>query len=125
MDKSIQRPLRIIVIEDNKDFAEILCSIIELMGHEAEAATSGLEGIVKAKARHSDVIFCDIGLPGMNGYEIARSIRSDNDLNGVYMIALSGYSGLKDIELAIESGFNKHVAKPVDINTIERIILEV
>lgn len=119
------RSYRILLIEDNADFADILCSMLAQSGHEAITENNGIEGIAKAKAFSPDVIFCDIGLPGMNGYEVAKSIRSNDLLAGIFMIALTGYAGPKDIELALSSGFNKHLSKPVDIATLNQILAEV
>ena len=119
------RAFRILFIEDNIDLASILCSMLGQFGHEAILTRNGTDGIAKAKEFFPDVIFCDIGLPGMNGYEVARSIRSDTSLAGVFMIALTGYAGPKDIELAMNSGFNKHVSKPVDIAALNQILTEV
>ncbi len=119
------RLFRILCIEDNTDFAEILCSMLEQFGHKAISARNGLDGIAKAKEFTPDVIFCDIGLPGINGYEVAKRIRSDPALAGVYMIGLTGYAGSKDIELAVNAGFNKHMSKPVDMNALNQVLAEV
>lgn len=123
--RSTSRSFRILLIEDNGDLADILCTALGRSGHEAISARSGADGIVKAKAILPDVIFCDIGLPGMNGYEVARIIRSDDLHKSVFMVALTGYATPKDIELAMNAGFNKHLSKPVDIASLNQILAEV
>jgi CheY-like chemotaxis protein/two-component sensor histidine kinase len=119
------RSLRILLIEDNRDFSDIICSMFQLLGHEAIAAFDGAEGLQKAAEFCPEVIFCDIGLPGMDGFEVARRIRSDTLLKDVCLIALTGYAGESDIEYARESGFDRHIVKPVEISLLQQILSEV
>lgn len=114
--------LRILLIDDNGNFAKILCSILNLLGHEAITASDGMEALRKAKEFSPQVIFCDIGLPEMNGFEIAKRIRSEDPMKDIYLIALTGYAREQDIVLAKESGFNQFLSKPIDISTIENIL---
>lgn len=116
--------LKILMIDDNQDFAEIMCELMEMLGHEASFATKGSEGIVKAKQFQPDVIICDIGLPEMNGYEVAQLIRSDHGLKDIFLIALSGYTSQDDHARSMAAGFDRHLAKPVDIDIIENILAE-
>ena len=119
------RPLRILVIEDNKDFALILCAALKQMGYTADWAREGKEGIHLAKAIQPDVLFCDIGLPGMNGYEVAQRLRRVKLRKEVFLVALTGYAGAQDIELALQAGFDKHLAKPVELTVLKKILNEV
>lgn len=119
------RAMRILVIEDNKDFAEILYSMLTQMGHEAAIAHDGIQGIAMAKEMHPDTVFCDIGLPGMNGYEVAEAVRRDKYLKDVCLIALTGYAQKQDRMQAIESGFDKHMAKPVAMPALREVLSEV
>lgn len=116
--------LQILMIDDNQDFLEIMCELIEMLGYKIILATKGSEGISKAKEFHPDIIICDIGLPEMNGYEVAKSIRNDHELKDLFLIALSGYTSQKDIARSTEAGFNRHLAKPVDFDIIENILAE-
>jgi len=116
--------LEILLIDDNKDFAEVMSELIEMLGYRTFIATKGCEGIAKAKELHPDIIICDIGLPEMNGYDVAESIRNDNELKDIFLIALSGYTSQTDIQRSKEAGFNRHLAKPVDIDDIEAIFAE-
>jgi signal transduction histidine kinase len=119
------RTLRILVIDDIPDVAEIICSLLRLLGHEVISANSGSEGIVKAKAFLPEILFCDIGMPGMNGYEVAKSFRRDNELKDIFRVALTGYAQPEDLERAREAGFKKHLAKPVNLDTLEQTLAEV
>jgi CheY-like chemotaxis protein len=111
--------MRILIIEDNPDLLEILCDLLEALGHDAISAEDGSVGIRKAKEMKPDVILCDIGLPGINGYEVAEQIRSDEELKNTFMIALSGYAQQRDIERAKEAGFRRHLAKPVQLDILK------
>jgi CheY-like chemotaxis protein len=122
--KKARRCFTILVIEDNKDLAELLRSMINMLGHEAYTAHNGIEGIAKAREIQPDIIFCDIGLPVKNGFEVAKIIREDAKLKNAFLIALSGYAGEHDIDQAIKSGFDRHLAKPIDMDTLKRMLSE-
>ena len=117
--------LTILMIDDNKDLAIVMCELIETLGHIASVAFNGTEGIAKAKELRPDVVICDIGLPGMSGYEVAKIISNDAQLKDTFLIAFSGYVQPNDIELSIEAGFNRHLGKPVDILTLDQVLHEV
>jgi signal transduction histidine kinase len=119
------RNMRILVIEDNRDFAEMLCSMLAQLGHETATAHDGLQGVATAREMRPDIVFCDIGLPGMNGYEVAEAVRRDKDLKDVCLIALTGYAQEQDRIRAIESGFDKHMAKPVAMPALWEVLSEV
>ena len=116
--------LRILIIEDNPDLLEILCELLEALGHEAISAEDGPVGIRKAKEMKPDVILCDIGLPGINGYEVAEKIHDDDELKDTFMIALSGYAQQRDIERSKEAGFRRHLAKPVQLDILKMALGE-
>ncbi|MDI9477053.1 MAG: response regulator [Natronincolaceae bacterium] len=115
----------IIVIDDNKDITDLTCRLLNVMGYEATPALSGEEGIAKAKTRKPEIILCDIGMEGMNGYDVAEYIRRDDELKDTYLIAISGYSSPKDIKHSIKAGFNKHLVKPINLDTLKQILAEV
>jgi FOG: CheY-like receiver len=110
---------------DIPDIAEILSSLLGYLGHEVITAYSGPEGISKAKEFRPEVVICDIGLPGMNGYEVAKSLHNDKELKDTFLIALSGYAQLEDLERSREAGFSTHLAKPVDLDTLEQVLAKV
>jgi PAS domain S-box-containing protein len=113
---------RVLVIEDIEDIAEIICSLLRHLGHDAISSSDGARGLALARDFKPDVVFCDIGLPGMNGYEVAKHIRNDEALKDILLIALSGYAQPEDEEKSLAAGFNAHLAKPVDLVKIEAIL---
>jgi signal transduction histidine kinase/CheY-like chemotaxis protein len=117
-------PRRVLVIEDNADSFETLREILELSGHEVAGARDGAEGLERARAFLPDVVLCDIGLPVMDGYEVARSIRADAALGRTTLVALTGYALPEDQRRAAEAGFDRHLAKPASVGEIERAIAE-
>jgi PAS domain S-box-containing protein len=113
---------RVLVIEDNEDAADSLREALELCGHEVEVAYTGSEGIEKARAFGPEVVICDIGLPEMDGYTVARALRADSQHARVTLIALSGYAGPEDLAKAKEAGFDGHLAKPPSMDAVERVL---
>lgn len=113
---------RVLIIEDHADLAESLREALEFGENEVAVAKDGPAAIAKARAYHPDIVLCDIGLPGMDGYAVARALRADEALKGVYLIALSGYARPEDIRLAKEAGFDRHVAKPPNIDFLGQLI---
>ncbi|HET9598053.1 MAG TPA: PocR ligand-binding domain-containing protein [Anaeromyxobacteraceae bacterium] len=114
-------PRRVLVIDDNRDAAQSLAEIVEMLGHEADVAFDGPSAIAKATATTPDVVICDIGLPGMSGHEVARAIRAARG-EGVRLFAVSGYAQPDDVSRALAAGFDGHVAKPADMAQIERLL---
>lgn len=114
---------RILVVEDNPDAAESTRELLAMMGHEVEIAGDGPSGLDATKAFRPQVILCDIGLPGgINGYDLARLIRQDASLHGIYLIALTGYGREEDLRRAQEAGFDRHLTKPVDGSVLRRAL---
>jgi signal transduction histidine kinase len=115
---------RVLIIEDNLDAAESLREALALGEHEVEVAHSGPDGIEKARSFRPDVVLCDIGLPGMDGYDVARIVRQDPALRSTFMVALSGYASPEDVERAAQAGFQRHLAKPPSVDALERVLAE-
>lgn len=116
--------LKILIIEDIPDLAEILSELLCHLGHEVFVALDGPEGIRKAKHHLPDVLISDIGLPGMSGYEIAEEFQKDDQLKSTYLIALSGYAQPEDFERSRKAGFQKHLAKPVNLESLKGALEE-
>jgi signal transduction histidine kinase len=114
--------LKVLVIEDNHDAAESLRLLLELHGHQVLLAGSGTEGIEAARRSPPDVVLCDLGLPGMDGFAVARALRGDPRTGGARLIAVSGYGHDDDLQRGREAGFNEHVLKPVDPAELQRIV---
>jgi CheY-like chemotaxis protein len=114
---------RVLIIEDNLDIAESLQELIMDFGHETRIAGRGAEGVGLARSFHPDIVLCDIGLPGgMDGYAVARTLREDPALQGITLIALTGYGQGEDRRRVQEAGFDRHLIKPVDIGLLQSIL---
>jgi CheY-like chemotaxis protein len=111
----------VLVVDDNPDAAESLAAIVELLGHAVELAYDGPSALARARQSPPDVVLCDIGLPGMSGYDVARALRDDPAI-AARLIAVSGYAQPDDVHKGLAAGFDDHVAKPFDPATLERLL---
>lgn len=118
-------PKRIVVIDDNVDGAESLKDVLEAGGHDVRVAFDGPEGLAELRSFVPDVVLCDIGLPGMDGYDVARAVRADPTLASAFLVALSGYAAAEDVERAKRAGFDRHMAKPPDLSALDRLLATV
>jgi CheY-like chemotaxis protein len=118
--KTAAKARRILVVDDNRDVASSLAVVLELMGHQVETVNDGLAAIEKAVAFHPDVILLDIGMPGLNGYEVARRIREQGQ-EGLVLVALTGWGQEEDRRLSHEAGFDVHLVKPVDMDALIKV----
>jgi signal transduction histidine kinase len=112
------RPLVVLVVEDNLDAGESLVDVLELHGHRVRLATDGRSGLRLARELRPDVVVCDVGLPDLDGYEVARAIRADADLRATRLVALTGYALHEDRQRTRAAGFDAHVAKPADVDEL-------
>jgi PAS domain S-box-containing protein len=116
------RPLRVLVVEDNRDAAESLRILLELDGHQVEVAHDGNAGVEAARLFCPEVVLCDIGLPGgMDGHAVARALQTEGGSRAV-LIALSGYGQQEDQHLSRQAGFEHHLTKPVDPATLRQLL---
>lgn len=113
---------RVLIIDDNTDFAICLKELLELKGHSVMTSNGGYHGIQMALETRPDVIICDIGLPDIDGYNLAKALRSHDDLKGVCLIALTGYALREDQEQTAQAGFDMYMAKPPDFETLDRVL---
>lgn len=113
---------RILMVEDNPDAAESLQMLLELLGHHVRVIDDGNHALGAARANIPDVMLIDIGLPGMDGYEIATAIRRDPALRNLVLVALTGYGRPEDRNRAMAAGFDYHLVKPVDVGTLEDLL---
>jgi PAS domain S-box-containing protein len=112
---------RVLVVDDNRDTATACSRLLKLMGHEVDTAYDGLAALEHARAFKPQVLFLDIGLPGMNGYDVARTLR-DEGFRDELIVAVSGYGQPDDRRRSHEAGFDHHLVKPVDRPAIERAL---
>ncbi len=114
----------VLVIEDNRDGRESLRDLLEIWGHRVELAEDGLDGLSKALSVHPDVALVDIGLPGIDGNEVARRIRASMNGNSPCLIAMTGYGQPEDRKRALEAGFDTYLVKPVEPDLLSRLLAE-
>lgn len=124
-DQPTPESRRIVVVEDNADAREALRALLELDGHRVDVASDGQQGLERVLAVRPDVAFVDIGLPGMDGYEMARKVRATAEGRGVRLIALTGYGRVEDRRLAREAGFDGHLVKPLDPQALAQLLQSV
>ncbi len=115
------RALRIVIIEDNRDAREMLRAVLELQGHQVYEAGDGATGVPVVITSTPDIVLLDIGLPGMDGYQVARRLRHRLGMS-VRLIALTGYSDAETRRATVASGFDAHLVKPVDPDDLARVL---
>ncbi|MEO5693027.1 MAG: ATP-binding protein [Usitatibacter sp.] len=114
--------LRIALIDDNVDANDSLCAVLEVMGHEVSTAFDGNAGFELIRDTHPQLVVCDIGLPGMDGYQIIARLRETAKGPMPFMIALTGYGQPEDRARGLAAGFDHHLTKPVDVEELLRLI---
>ncbi len=115
---------RILIVDDNADARELLQEALELSGHQVFAAEDGPSALLVAEEKRPDIALLDIGLPVMDGYELARQLRALPDLANLKLIALTGYGQSADKQRAASAGFNLHLVKPISLDLVEEKIRE-
>ena len=116
------RPMQLLVVDDNLDAAESLATVLALDGHNVVKAHDAKGAMACARNQHLDAMMLDIGLPGIDGDELARRIRALPEVDGTLLIAVSGYGQLEDRRRAIEAGFDHYLVKPVDFDSLRSIL---
>ncbi len=114
--------LHILIIEDNEDAAQTLAVLLKRYGHEVATAYTGRTGVDAAGKLRPDVVLCDLGLPGMNGYEVARALRADPATAAARLIAVSGFGHEDDRRQAHQTGFDLHLTKPIDPAELQQVL---
>ncbi|TZF88276.1 response regulator, partial [Cognatilysobacter lacus] len=113
---------RVLVVDDNHDAATTLAMMLELEGHDAQAAFGGAEGLRAAEAALPEIAFLDIGMPGMNGYELARRLRQLPGAEAMLLVAVSGWGGEGDKLQSADAGFDLHLTKPVSVESVQAAV---
>ncbi len=121
---AVTTPKRVLIIEDSRDAREMFRLILEGAGHRVYEAEDGVRGLELLERERPDVAIIDIGLPGLDGYQVARRIREHPNGRAMVLLALTGYGGVRDHELSVAAGFDRHFVKPVDIDTLARMLSE-
>lgn len=117
-----EKPLRVIVVDDNADAAETMKALLSLSGHEVRTAHNGNEAVTLAQAHKPDVIFVDIGMPGMNGYQVAEYLSQAPELSSTVLIAMTGYGQDEAKQRGLQAGFTHYLVKPIDFDRVEQLL---
>jgi CheY-like chemotaxis protein len=112
----------VLIIEDNEDARDSLEALLKALGHRVAVAGDGVTGLETALALAPDLAIVDLGLPGLDGFEIARRLRSLAAMNGTYLAALTGYGGEDDRARALAAGFDAHITKPVSLESLQALL---
>ena len=121
-DSEQQKRLRLMVIDDNKDAAESMSMLFELWGHEVVCVFDGRTALDTAAKFRPDAVFLDIGLPGMDGYEIAERLREIPRAGRIVLVAITGYGQDEDRRRSREAGIDHHLVKPVAPDTLQKVL---
>jgi CheY-like chemotaxis protein len=120
-----KRGIRILVAEDDRDVAESMELLLRAYGHRVQLVVDGPSALEAARAEAPTLMIVDIGLPGMDGYEVARGVRQSLGLRDTVLIALTGYGQEQDRRRAREAGFDHHLTKPVDPSVLRSLIADI
>jgi CheY-like chemotaxis protein len=121
MNAAVPQQLRVLMVDDNPDAAESMAVILRFWGHDVRTLYSGADVMAQARSWHPDCMILDIGLPGVDGFTLARQVRQDRKLKDTRLIALTAYSAE---EQAMAAGFDHHLTKPADTEVLYRIMLQ-
>jgi CheY-like chemotaxis protein len=116
--------VRMLVVDDNVDALEMLTEALQLLGHDAHAASDAEAALAAASQLQPNLALLDIGLPVIDGYELGRRLRAVPGLGSIKLVALTGYGQASDKEKSKAAGFDAHLVKPVDLNAIQALIRE-
>jgi CheY-like chemotaxis protein len=115
---------RLLIVDDNQDAANSLALLLSMKGHEVKVAFSGSAALDITMSYSPEVVFLDIGMPGMDGYEVARRMRQQPGLEKVVLAALTGWGQQEDRRRTMEAGFNHHLVKPPELKLLEGVLAE-
>ena len=120
-DRYERRREKVLVVDDNADAAQLLSLLLESLGHESEVAFSGNEAVEKAKIFRPSAVLLDIGMPDLDGYEVARQLKSTDEAKEAMLVAVTGWAGEDDRRSSAEAGFDAHLIKPVDVDALQNV----
>jgi signal transduction histidine kinase len=122
IEQAPAKSLRIVIIDDNEDIRDMAGAILEHLGHEVRVAANGADGVDLVLRNPPDVVLVDIGMPGMDGYQVARKVRSSLQDSAPRLVAMTGFGQAQDRQRAFEAGFNAHLVKPTTQERLVRVL---
>jgi DNA-binding response OmpR family regulator len=117
-----EKPLRVLIVDDNQDAALGLALIMRAFGYQAQTVPDGLSAVPAALDYLPDVVLMDIGMPGMNGYDVACKFRQSDALKSAVLVAVTGWGSEDDRKRSVDAGFDHHLVKPADITKLREIL---
>jgi DNA-binding response OmpR family regulator len=117
-------PPRVLIVDDNRDAADSLAMLLALDGHDVQVAYAGKDALEAVRDFRPSVVVLDLGLPDLNGFEVARRLRREVDRDRLRLIALTGWGQADDRRRTLEAGFDHHLTKPVDPDQLHRLLLQ-
>jgi CheY-like chemotaxis protein len=117
-----ENPLRVLVVDDNVDAAESLRMVLAMMGHQVHTRYSGADALKASTEHQPDVILLDIGLPGLTGFQVAEQVRGTPGMEGIALVAITGYGQQEDHQKSKQAGFDYHLVKPVDPQQLQQLL---
>jgi CheY-like chemotaxis protein len=121
-DVSVVPSRRIVIVDDNADIRDLLQIKLKKLGHAVETAGDGNAGLQRISESRPDIAIIDIGMPGMDGYEVAKRVREHLE-DGILLIALTGFGQADDRERAAAAGFDEHLTKPIRVEELQQIFM--
>ena len=118
-------PNRILIVDDHTDARMTLSMVLERMGQQVAEAENGASALDAARTFHPEIVLCDIGLPDMDGYAVARAMRADPLLKGIALVAVTGYGQVEDQSCAFTAGFDRHLTKPFSHDQLMELLLNI
>lgn len=119
-------PARILIVEDNPANLELMCYLLRAFGYDVLTATDGRQGLEAAQKNVPDLIVCDVQMPKLDGYELARLLKKDTELRSIPLVAVTAFAMVGDRDSAISAGFDAYIAKPIEpvdfVPAIERLL---
>jgi CheY-like chemotaxis protein len=115
-------PQKILVVDDSLDGARSLSMLLEILGHEVRTVHDGLSALAEAQKSVPEIVLMDIGLPGIDGFEVARRMRQDHGMRDTTLVAITGYGHDEDRRRSREAGFDAHLVKPIDPKDLNRLL---
>ena len=114
-----------LVVDDNPDVADTIGDVIDMLGHDVRVAKDGAEALEVARTFRPDLVLLDIGMPGMDGCEVARRLRAQPGGEAIVLVALTGWGQPQDVEMIMRAGFDQHLVKPAALATLREVLAKV